>query len=119
MAGLRAKRKRKSYAADNLEISLSDLEDDYDILDVTYSVTKVTEDRRRVARERGMVEVKERTQAAEGEPGAMDDFFIDFGGIDVEAFRTEKDIQHRDGASVRRRYVSSVRTSCQLRSTAD
>lgn len=101
------KRKAVVYA-DKLEVTLSDLEEDHNPVQVT--VNKLSKDRQRIARQEYIVQAKvepdPKSNIPEVDPAYY--FIPDFAGLDVEAFQPEHK-QLKDRSSRKKRYVSSVR----------
>ena len=107
------RRKRKhAHQLDAIELSLSDLEEDRQPVQVRCTVETVSQDRRRVSQQEHNVSIHvEKTAAPEALETPADDFFFDLGTIDIDAVQTEKTRLKKDDKFERQRYVSSVSRS--------
>lgn len=107
--------KRKSqYYEDEIELSLSNIEQNFQSVEVFYTVEKILKDKQWIHHEKHRTTVHVPPPQAPQPPIDMpvDDFFADLGAIDINTVQTEKKKLRRDDTSRRQRYVSSVRFSC-------
>ena len=104
--------KQKALAVDDIELTLSDLEEDRSPAQVV--VDKLSADRRRIARDEHTVQVNgTQDKRADTSPPDRDYFIPEFNDLDVEEFQKEKK-SFGDQPSRKRRYISSVRHSHSL-----
>lgn len=112
----RQPKKRKTTYTEDIDFTVSDLEDDR--VPVKYVVEKMSKDQRRVLKaDVGHVSVSETEAHGSGSHSAnaapadtIDEQFFewDLGNIDVEALRSSTSRRDTKESSSRRRYISSV-----------
>lgn len=105
-----ARQKRKlDIVAQDLDISLSDVEEDRFAATVNVSIETMSNDFRRVHRREHNLQVRvDKAPAPEDLDTPADNFFVDLGAIDIDAVQTENKRVKKDSESRRARYVSSV-----------
>ena len=112
--GSRQKRKADVFE-DDIDISLSDVEDRRTVVRVDYTIDKISDDHRRVHRESHSTQVRSevpRSSVLSTAPSAMQ-YFHDLSAIDVEGIRSEGKKYRKDNGSRKKRYISSVRATNQ------
>ena len=110
-----AKRKLKrkaTLACEDIEINISDVENERLPIEVIYTVETVSNDARRINRDQHRVQIadeKGQGTVFENLDTPADVFFTDLSNIDPDAVRVERRKHGMGDASRKRRYVSSVR----------
>lgn len=106
------KRKRMhTTTTEDIDISLSDLEEDG--MPVVYAVERLSKDRRRIIREEGRIVVSSDTEGStreETDSNDVPDYSWDLGLMDVEGLTGDASSKGLKD-SKKRRYVSAVRRS--------
>ena len=101
------KRKSSVVHSDDVEITLSDVEEDRNPVSVT--VDKLSKDRRRILREEYVVQARTEPEVSTSVPEVdPTTYFIpDFASLDVEEFGSNKKTL-KDSSRRKKRYISSV-----------
>ena len=106
------KRKAPSLAVDDLELTLSDLDEDRS--PAHFIVDKLSADRRHITRDEHTIQVDNGKDKRPEQSVSDHEYFIpEFIDLDAEEFQPEKK-SFGDQPSRKRRYISSVRQSGRL-----